>query len=297
MAGDAAAGNQEARRDRNQEERGGGIREARRGGSEEERGGGDARRRAAAGMREERGGGVRRRAASGSGGPRRRGREARGGGPTASNIILFLSITSTVPFFFGRGVLRAAAHILVKSSACSCGIGGWRRGVAGERLPAADGELASAGTTAVGEGCCWGLRRPAGDLGGLNRFWRKASRRAYGLPTALATGGTTTSAAGPSPRPLPSAVVRRAPCIQDCSGRFSYICRLPPPPSSSSPVSGKLRIPSSLHQLLVGLRRQVKLDYWKCMLFVKIMLMLKLSEFKTDYDQVIEVLVKTVHLS
>jgi hypothetical protein len=32
------------------------------------------------------------------------------------------------------------------------------------------------------------------------------------------------------------------------------------------------------------------------MLFVKIMLVLKHSEFKTDYDQVIEVLVKTVHL-
>jgi hypothetical protein len=42
----------------------------------------------------------------------------------------------------------------------------------------------------------------------------------------------------------------------------------------------------------------VKLDYWKleCMLFVKIMLVLKHSEFKTDYDQVIEVLVNTVHL-
>lgn len=43
---------------------------------------------------------------------------------------------------------------------------------------------------------------------------------------------------------------------------------------------------------------KVKLDYWKleCMLFVKIMLVLKHSEFKTDYDQVIEVLVNTVHL-
>ncbi|XP_047079971.1 uncharacterized protein LOC124690655 [Lolium rigidum] len=91
------------------------------------------------------------------------------------------------------------------------------------------------------------------------------STRAYGLRSSLAIGGTTTSAAGPSP-PLPSAAVPArfatntspaAPCNQ----------HRPLTPSSSLSVSGELRIPPSsarikpcihpsLHQLLCVLRRQ-----------------------------------------